>query len=71
MRRRSLDGFWDRKQPWGGPVTGSGPNFQKALAAFEKRQRRQGEVGKWRCAPAKWKKNSGSYIDRDWALIDY
>ncbi len=70
LRRHSLEGFWDRSQAHGEPQ-GSGSEFQKAMAKFAKRQARLGEVGKWRKGTAPWKKDKGTYIDRDWAIIDH
>ena len=70
MQRRDLDGLWDRMAQHG-PITGSGPNFDKAMAAFKQRQAEAGKVGTWRRAPASWKKNHGTFIDRDWDLVDY
>ena len=45
--RRYFGGFYDRAAPHG-EITGSGPNFEKALAAFEERMRQRGLPGVWR-----------------------
>jgi len=66
-----MRGFWDPKQPWGGEVTGTGPNFEKALKKYKRRLIEEAKVGTWRCAPAAWKKNNGSYIDLDWDIVEY
>lgn len=52
-----------------GPISGSGPNFQKAMAKFAKRQAEAAKVGVWRKAPCSWKHNDGSYIDPDWYIV--
>lgn len=70
LRRHSLEGFWDRSQAHGEPQ-GSGTAFQEAMSKFAKRQARLSEVGVWRNAPTPWKKNKGTYVDRDWAIIDF
>lgn len=65
-----MSGFFDRAQV-AGPITGSGPNFEPAMAKFTRRQRGFATRGKWRKAPAKWKKDQGTYIDPEWTIINY
>ena len=54
-----------------GPVAGSGPGFDRAMRLFSKRQAAKSTVGQWRYKNEYWKKDNGSYIDRDWDIIDY
>jgi hypothetical protein len=68
--RYSMMGMWDNRAEHG-PITGTGPNFAKAMRMFNKRVAREGEVGVWRKAPAQWKKNKGTKIDPDWYVIQY
>jgi hypothetical protein len=65
-----MNGFFDRAQV-AGPVTGSGPGYEQAIAKFEARQKGLASIGKWRKAPAKWKQNRGKFIDPEWVIIDY
>ena len=62
------DGFFNELAQ-DGPVTGSGPGFDRAMRRFKRRQEAKKRVGKWRQAPAAWKKDDGTYIDRDWDII--
>ncbi len=41
-----MDGLFNRAEEHG-PITGSGPNFKKAMAKFKERQRQQGKIGQW------------------------
>ena len=71
--RMALDGFFDRAAQCG-PITGSGPGFERALKKFQRRQERLSKIGKWRCVDARSKnqpKSEGTYIDLDWDIIDY
>lgn len=71
--RMELDGFFDRAAQ-NGPVTGSGPGFEKAMRKFLRRQDRASRVGKWRCVDSRRKnppRSDGTFIDRDWDIIDY
>lgn len=68
--RRQLDGLWDRMAT-DGPITGSGPGFERAMRLFRNRQKQLGLPGRWRKGPSKFKKNNGTYIDRDWDFVDY
>lgn len=72
MSKYAVGGFLDRSQAPGGPITGTGPGMAGAMAKFLRRQLRQGQVGKWRCSTnARMYKNEGTFIDRDWDIIDY
>ena len=72
MNRYALGGFYDRVQERPGPVSGSGPNFEKALSDYAERLRRQALPGTWRCGDNRRQfKNNGTFIDRDWAIINY
>lgn len=70
VMRYSHMGLWDRTAKHG-EITGSGVNFESAMRKFKKRQLTESQPGKWRKAPAKWKKNNGSKIDPEWYIIDY
>ena len=65
-----MNGFIDRYQK-AGPITGSGPGFEKAMAKFKHRVDTDSRVGRWRKSPAKWKKNDGTRIDPEWVIVDY
>lgn len=67
----SLNGFWDKTQEMGGPITGSGPGFARAKRLYKARLAKQKEVGTWRKGPCEWKKNNGTYIDPDYYLVNY
>lgn len=45
--RRYFSGFYDRAAKHGA-ITGSGPNFEAAMSAFEERMRQRGLPGIWR-----------------------
>ena len=45
--RRYFNGFYDRAARHG-KITGSGPNFDAAMAAFEERMKQRGLPGVWR-----------------------
>lgn len=65
-----LKGFYNpNEKP--GPITGSGPNFEKAQRAFKRRQERRSKVGRWRAGynPTQYK-SDGDYIDPDWYIVD-
>lgn len=68
--RYIMDGMYDRTEPHG-PITGTGPNFNKAMSMFNARQDRLARRGKWRKAPAKWKTDDGTFIDPEWYIINY
>lgn len=68
--RRVEDGLWDRGASHG-EITGSGPGFDEAMRKFRKRQEEAGKVGRWRHEKSAEKINDGTYIDRDWDIIDY
>jgi hypothetical protein len=63
-----MDGFYDREARHG-PITGSGKGFDRAMRLFKRREAQRKRVGKWRKAPATWKKDDGNYIDPDWIII--
>jgi len=65
-----MDGLWDNAAK-AGPITGSGPGFERAMSMFTARQDRLARRGKWRKAPAKWKTNDGTHIDPEWYIINY
>ena len=60
--RYYFGGFYDRAAGHG-EITGSGPGFEKAMAAFEERQRQLGKVGRWIKKNEYWKKNDGTRYD--------
>lgn len=71
LRRHSLEGFWDRAE-FDGPISGSGPGFEHALSEFHKRQARLSEIGRWRAGSnARDNVSRGTYVDRDWDIIDF
>lgn len=53
-----------------GPITGSGPGFDKAMRQFERRQRELKRVGKWRYRRS-YTRDHGRYIDVDYYLTDW
>ena len=71
LRRHSLGGFWDRSHNTPGEVTGYGPNFSRSVKRYQERLKRAKERGTWRYKNAVYKSNKGTYIDRDWDIIDF
>ncbi len=65
-----MDGFFDRGQQHG-PIRGHGPSFKATLAAFNSRQARLQRTGRWRKAPAQWKRDDGTYIDPDFYVVNW
>ena len=53
-----------------GPITGSGPGFDEAMAKFKRRQKEYKKVGTWRAVDAQWTHNDGSFIDPDWYIVN-
>ena len=68
-QRLEARGFWDNMQA-PGEITGSGPNFERDMARFKKRQEAYSKVGTWRAVSASWTKNDGPHIDPDWYIVD-
>ena len=70
-KRRFYAGFYDRAATHG-TITGSGPNFDKAMAAFNERQRQRGMTGKWRHKETTtYKKDNGTLIDSDFEIKEW
>ena len=67
--RRFYSGFYDRAAGHG-PITGSGPGFEAALAEFKERQRQNGLPGVWRNSTS-WKVNKGTRRDIDYAVMEW
>jgi len=65
-----MDGMYDTTEPHG-PITGTGPGHEEAMALFKARQDRAAHRGTWRKAPTTWKTNDGSHIDPDWYIVNY
>ena len=65
-----MDGFFDNAAEHG-PITGEGPGFNRAMERFAQRQTRRSTVGRWRKAPAKWKKDDGTFIDPEYYIVDW
>ena len=70
MSRYIMSGMYDCAAKHG-PITGSGPGFDRAMRLFKARQDKVSRVGKWRKAPAKWKHNDGNHIDPEWYLVNW
>lgn len=68
VMRKAEDGLWDRGASHG-EITGSGPGFEDAMRKFRARQERASQIGSWR--HNEQNTSEGSYIDRDWDIIDY
>ena len=72
--RYSYDGMFDRAA-CGGPVTGSGPGWDTALAKYTKRAIDRGQRGKWNSGISKtrktWKTNKGQATDPNWCIINW
>ena len=65
-----MSGLYDRAAK-AGPITGWGPNFDRDMAKFTERQRQLGKTGRWRKAPATWKKDDGTRQDSEWYIYEY
>ena len=67
--RRFYSGFYDRAAGHG-PITGSGPNFERALSVFKERQKQMGLPGIWRNNTTQ-KVNKGTRRDIDYAIMEW
>lgn len=65
--RRFYGGFYDRSQRHGRPTS----KDKDALSNFVERMRERGKPGKWRHARAKWKKDNGTIVDKDYELVEW
>jgi hypothetical protein len=53
-----------------GPITGSGPGFDRAMYLFNIRQKRREQIGKWRAGTNYVRYTSeGTYTDPDWYIV--
>lgn len=68
--RYIMSGMFDRYAQHG-PITGSGPNFKKAMAMFKRRQKNLSKRGIWDKGPASYKTNDGKQRDPYWYIINY
>lgn len=68
--RWGVGGFFDNAAQHGEPI-GSGPLFDEAMEKFRQRQHRCSRVGRWRKAPARWKRNDGTFIDPEYYIVDW
>ena len=69
MSRYIMMGLYDTAAEHG-PITGSGPGFDRAMRLFKERQSKYRKVGKWRAVDASWTVDDGTYIDPDWYIVE-